>query len=321
MCWDFWKAIRNKPNITLDKLLLLLMLTFVIHALDYPFLRPYPETAIFGFSYYLFNIVGFAVILPTMAMKQAGELQRARLESVVKERTEQLLQQSKLSALGEMAAGVAHEINNPLAIIVGRSEQVLSRLAKNNLEDNYLKDSIVIIEDTAFRISRIIKALLDFSKQGPQSPYSIETFDKVIEDIKVLCEERFRFYGVKLSVEGDLNLRLKTRGPQISQVLLNLLNNAFDAVEKENDPWVKVLVQRADHLVRISVSDSGPGIPEADRSKIMQPFFTSKEVGKGVGLGLSISKGIVENHGGSFYLDTKQKATTFVIEFPIVEET
>jgi signal transduction histidine kinase len=320
MCWVYWKGIRNQKDRTLDKILLLFTISFVIHGLDYPFLRPIPEFAIFGFSYYLFNIVGFAVILPTMAMKQAGDIQRIHLENLVKERTEQLLQQSKLSALGEMAAGVAHEINNPLAIIVGRSEQVLNRLGREELADTYLKESMTIMQDTAFRISRIIKALLDFSKQGLQTPYSIETLDKIVSDIKVLCEERFRYYGVILLMEGDLNLQVRTRGPQISQVLLNLLNNAFDSVEKENDRWVKVIVEITDDFVRISVVDSGKGIPLENRDKIMQPFFTSKEVGKGIGLGLSISKGIIENHGGKFYLDNNRSHTTFVVELPIVED-
>lgn len=318
MCWEFWKCIRHKEKRTLDKILLLLLISFSIHSLDYSFLRPYPEFAIFGFSYFLFNIVGYAVILPTMAMKQAGDLQRLHLENLVQEKTEQLLQQSKLSALGEMAAGVAHEINNPLAIIVGRSEQVLNRRVRNELEASYLIESMNVIQTTSFRISNIIKALMDFSKQGLQSPYNIETLEKTVTDIKVLCEERFRFHGVKLILEGDFSLQIKTRGPQISQVVLNLLNNAFDATEKEVNRWVKITVGRHHEVIRIAVSDSGKGVPLENRDKIMLPFFTSKEVGKGVGLGLSISKGIVESHGGHFYLDSLQSETTFVIELPVL---
>lgn len=316
MCWVYWKCIRKKESKTLEMILLFLILSFALHSLDYPFLRPIPETAIFGFSYFLFNIVGFAAILPTLAMKKSGEDKRMELELLVKEQTEQLLQQSKLSALGEMAAGVAHEINNPLAIIVGRSEQMTKRLERKEIDQTYLLDSVSIIENTAFRISRIVKALLDFSKQGPMSPFANEPLEKMMNDIKILCEERFRFRGMKLSMEGDLSINIKTRGPQISQVILNLLNNAYDAVEKDPEPWVKVVAERIPGATRISVIDSGKGIPVLIRDKIMQPFFTSKEVGKGIGLGLSISRGIVESHGGKFYLDEKKENTTFVIELP-----
>lgn len=320
MGWRYWQCIKDKENSMLEKVLLFLIVSFAVHSLDYPFLRPIPSMAIFGFSYFLFNIVGFAAILPTMFMKKAGEDKRQELEILVKEQTEQLLQQSKLSALGEMAAGVAHEINNPLAIIVGRSEQVGKRLDRGEMDKKYLQDSFQLIENTAFRINRIVKALMDFSKQGPQSPFVNETLEKIMGEIKVLCEERFRYRGVKLLTEGNMNFTVKTRGPQISQVILNLLNNAFDAIEKDVDPWVKVMAYQHKDKTIIKVQDSGKGIPAHIRDKIMQPFFTSKDVGKGIGLGLSISRGIVESHGGKFYLDERELHTTFVIELPIEDQ-
>jgi signal transduction histidine kinase len=123
---------------------------------------------------------------------------------------------------------------------------------------------------------------------------------------------------VKLTVKTLPGVVLLCRPTQISQVILNLLNNAFDAVKALNEKWVLLEVAcLGTDWIQIRVTDSGAGIAESLATKIMEPFFTTKEIGKGTGLGLSISKGIVETHGGRFFLDRSFTHTSFVIEFPV----
>lgn len=127
---------------------------------------------------------------------------------------------------------------------------------------------------------------------------------RLVEDALKLCRERFDKYGVDLRVSLDASseLEIKARPSQITQVLLNLLGNSFDAVEKSSEKWVELSLVKAKGKLVIKVTDSGKGIPDWVTEKLMDPFFTTKEVGKGTDLGLSISKGIIEEHWGSYLL-------------------
>lgn len=131
-----------------------------------------------------------------------------------------------------------------------------------------------------------------------------------------LCAERFRNHSVALEVSSLPEISIECRSVQLAQVLTNLLNNAFDALILLPRKWVRVGVEASDDVIRIAVTDSGTGIPRHIADKLMLPFFTTKEIGKGTGLGLSISKGIIEDHGGKFWLDRASVNTKFIIELP-----
>ncbi|RYZ66100.1 MAG: HAMP domain-containing histidine kinase, partial [Proteobacteria bacterium] len=136
-----------------------------------------------------------------------------------------------------------------------------------------------------------------------------------------LCREKFRYKGVDLRVGAIPDVNLICRPTELSQVLLNLLNNAFDAVEEaeanQSQRWVQVAVRVEGEWVSLTVTDSGTGIPETVASRMLEPFYTTKELGKGTGLGLSISKGIVETHGGQLYYDRSNPNTSFVVELKL----
>jgi signal transduction histidine kinase len=133
----------------------------------------------------------------------------------------------------------------------------------------------------------------------------------------MLCGEKFKHRNVEIRVDPIADdLAIRCRSVQISQVLLNLINNACDAVQSDPAPWIHIAAERRDGFVRLTVTDSGKGIPEHVRSRLFQPFFTTKEIGKGTGLGLSISKGIVGAHGGTVDLDPTSAHTRFVVELP-----
>ncbi|MNL12986.1 C4-dicarboxylate transport sensor protein DctB [compost metagenome] len=166
------------------------------------------------------------------------------------------------------------------------------------------------------RIAKIIRGLRSYARESDLS--SIETFtvESVVEDTLSFCHEKFKNNGVTLTSKLEPGLHLQGRPTQVSQVLLNLLNNAYDAVSQSHNKEVLVEAKYKENGVELSVTDSGPGVPIHLRAKVMEPFFTTKEVGKGIGLGLSISSGIVQAHNGRFYLDNKSLKTRFVIWLP-----
>jgi PAS domain S-box-containing protein len=230
----------------------------------------------------------------------------------------EIIANSKMSALGVMSSGIAHEINNPLTIIHGRASQ-LRQLASSQqpLDPRVVGLYAEKIENTAVRISNIVKALRSISRESNDDPFEVCAASSVLADTLELCKERFYNHGIDLKVSlSTETCELKCRPAEISQIVLNLLNNAYDAVQLLPEKWVHIEVTPRDQEVEISVTDSGSGIPMELRDKILQPFFTTKDVGKGTGLGLSVSKGLAESHGGRLYLDTTSPHTRFVLALP-----
>ena len=239
-------------------------------------------------------------------------------QKVIESQQAQIIQSSKLSALGEMAAGIAHEINNPLHIIHMEADTILEASEETDDTADDIKKSSTIILDTVNRASKIIKGLLSFSREGTQDPLKPESLNQIINDTLVFCEKKFSTKKVPLKIEVEDDLKIECRSTQVSQVVLNLLNNALDAISQHPDPWVRLRAFRADRgLIRVEISDAGNGMPAEVRDKIFQPFFTTKPVGQGTGLGLSICKGIIEAHKGKLWVDADQPNTTFVIELPM----
>ena len=222
---------------------------------------------------------------------------------------------AKLLSLGEMAAGIAHEINNPLAIILGYSDQILRMLKKPEPEYHAIKSTTEKIQSTVERISGIIKSLRILARNGEKDPYNLVDLNSTLSHSLQLSRQRFEENEVAIQI-------IVTEGPlyclgqevQLSQVVMNLMSNAFDAaVDGETPKWVRITTEGNEENILITVQDSGPGIPAELKNKIMDPFFTTKPVNKGTGLGLSVSKSIVEHHGGSLYLDEDMENTTFRI--------
>ena len=230
-----------------------------------------------------------------------------------------LVETSKLASLGEMSAGMAHEINNPLTVIRGKATQLIRGTENETLEKSDLLRGLRQMVDTCDRIARIIRGLQIFSRTSTHDPKVTCSVRAILEDSLSLCTERFKSNSIRLEVAEFEDIQFNGHPTELSQVILNLLNNAFDAVSGLNDPWVRIAVVRSVDRSRfqISVTDSGPGVSSAIANRIMEPFFTTKDVGKGTGLGLSISKGIVDAHGGSLSLDRGSERTRMVVELPL----
>tara|TARA_Y100001935_G_scaffold252849_1_gene257644 strand:- start:1749 stop:3230 length:1482 start_codon:yes stop_codon:yes gene_type:complete len=228
-----------------------------------------------------------------------------------------LAQSSKMVALGEMASAIAHEINNPLAIIMGHANQMQMLAESGRLSDEALKRICGKIEATSIRISKIINGLRLYSRDTENEELKTVLISQVLEDTLAFCMEKFRANGVRVIVRvvpPDLEIRCRT--VQISQVLLNLLNNAYDSIKGLDEKWIQILVEPVGESVEVQVSDSGEGVPDYLQAKIMQPFFTTKTSGQGTGLGLSICLGIVESHQGQFYFKGNDPHPTFCFRLP-----
>jgi C4-dicarboxylate-specific signal transduction histidine kinase len=226
-----------------------------------------------------------------------------------------------MASLGEMAGGIAHEINNPLSIILGYASKISRQLSKPIPEIDSLISDIEKIKETTKRISKIINGLKTFSRSGENDMFLDVSVKTIIEDSLGLCQEKFKLFGVDIILEEIPDLFFECRATQISQILVNLFNNAFDAISVLSTKWIRIeIIELTDHRLQIAVTDSGGGISEANVAKIMQPFFTTKEVGKGTGLGLSISLGIAQDHGGILKIDSSSKNTRFVLELPLKQK-
>ncbi len=245
------------------------------------------------------------------------------LEEKVKERTEELelertksIHAAKLASLGEMAGGIAHEINNPLAII-SASMSLLKRLRElDKLEEKNFTEIYSTIDRTLKRISKIIAGLRVVSRDTGEFSRSHVKVGTIFDDVLGLCSEKFKNHGVALQIEINKDQELFCDRVQISQVLINLIGNAYDVAVEQPEKWVKIIQEEDEENDIIRIIDSGRNIPEEIVDKMFNPFFTTKEIGKGTGLGLSISRTIILKHKGTLDVDRSYLNTCFVIKIP-----
>lgn len=241
---------------------------------------------------------------------------RERAEAALEAERKETIHAEKLRALGRMAAGIAHEINNPLAIIHGNAVLLKGMAERGSVDSQALRGISETVEKTSERISRIVKSMRTLSRDSKQDPFTRSSLLGILQDTQSLTQDRFRSGGIRLDFPNRKeDISLLCRSAEIVQVLVNLLGNAFDAVEGTSG-WARVDVREHEGEVEFSVTDSGPGIPASLRERIQEPFFTTKEVGRGTGLGLSISRSIVSAHGGSLWLDEDNRHTRFHFTVP-----
>ena len=222
---------------------------------------------------------------------------------------------SRLAVLGEMAAGIAHEVNNPLAVISGACYHLKKKLTAVLDDDATAK--LDKIQSTVFRINKIINSLRVFARDGEHDPFVSYSLNKIIDDTLDLGQQKLNDRGISVSRQGALDdIVIECRPVQLSQVFLNLINNSSYAIQDLDEKWITIEVINSDDQLCVAVTDSGRGIPDTIREKIFNPFFTTKEAGVGTGLGLSISMGIIKSHSGSFTLDDTSKNTRFLVTLP-----
>jgi predicted Zn finger-like uncharacterized protein len=226
-----------------------------------------------------------------------------------------LVQSEKMAAFGQLGAGIAHEIKNPLAGILGLTQLSLRKAA----EDDPVYKNLTIIEKETNRCTTIIQNLLKFARQEKVEFVPVN-INQVAKDAAAIVEHQLEMNKVKLHKNFATSLpMISGNANQIQQVLLNLMINAQQSMEgSPGEVTVTTLSLDSSH-VRVQISDNGPGIPEDLQAKIFEPFFTTKEVGKGTGLGLSVSYGIIKEHKGEIIVESSpETGTTFNIDFPLM---
>lgn len=219
----------------------------------------------------------------------------------------------KLSSLGEMVAGIVHEVNNPLAAIKANAQLIERNLQMNNIEK--ATEISKKMDATVDRISSIILGIKSFVRRGDMDPREDVAIGKIIDEAHLICEGKFKQKTVDyFGSQDNGDLVIHCNYTEIFQVFVNLMANAIDAIEKLPERWVKIEIKKlGDDKMQIYFIDSGKGLPENVKKNLFKTFYTTKEKGKGTGLGLSLCKKIIESHGGTIDVDDKQPNTTFVI--------
>ena len=256
-----------------------------------------------------------ALLLMTIPMAEPGsavlvfedQTDRRRLQ-------EQLIQSEKMSAIGQLIAGVAHDLNNPLASVVGFSDFLAEAGVPASLEE-----PLQVIRQEAERAATIVKNLLSFarSQEGERARQSIQV---LLDSTLVLLRNQLMAHKVEATLDVEPGLpEVEVNANQIKQVFVNLINNACQAIASDAPSGrIWITAKRVQDVIAVSVTDSGPGIPEDVAVRVFEPFFTTKPEGEGTGLGLSICQGILKEHGGRITLESRAgSGATFTVELPI----
>ncbi len=238
---------------------------------------------------------------------------RKQSENLIAEQRMKLLSSARLSSLGIMAGNIAHEINGPMATIQVAMEQ----LKDKSLSSMESQTALTIVQRNMERMQRIVRGLKQLSRKGEGDPIRSTTIKEVVMDTVEICSGRFRPDRINLQIDSiPETLRVPCRAAQLSQVLLNLLNNAVDAVRQSPERWIKISCNEFKSHIELNIEDSGLGIDETVIPYVFEPFYTTKKPEEGTGLGLSISKAIMESYGGALSIDPDASHTRFVLRLP-----
>ncbi len=264
------------------------------------------------------------------------KMYRDHIESLAEARARQLVHAERLSTLGMLSAGIAHEISNPLTYIMSNASII--KIDLENLQDTVAqaleysdpykksideitrgcKESILEVIDGSNRIVSLVRNMKHLSRHDEETKTQIDP-GRCVENALNLCQFDLKMINVHLDIDDDLP-RVTGNMQQIEQVLINLFKNAVDALETVKPPEISITAKAGENAIWIRVADNGPGIKEANLPSIWEAFYTTKTEEKGTGLGLSISKGIIENHGGKIRVQNlNPQGVCFTIELPVAD--
>ena len=272
------------------------------------------------------------VLKQEIAERNRAEESLKKAYQELKQTQSQLVQSGKLASIGELAAGVAHELNQPLMVIRGNAQLIQRNISKGKLKIEDMHKQIEPIEKNTKRMMTIINHLRAFSRQSKAEYYALNV-NNVIEESFLMVGEQLRLRNIEVKKSLDPQLpQIKGDTNQLEQVFLNLITNARDAIMEKFDnekpmngdtESMEIITKPSDtddSLIEILFKDSGSGIKEKDQTNIFDPFYTTKEVGKGTGLGLSISYGIINDHKGQIEVaETGPEGTMFKVTLPIAD--
>ncbi len=267
----------------------------------------------------LFLFVGIIILLLNY-LYIASKCNNEQTEMKLVAQDRQVQTQAHMATLGELSAGIAHEINNPLTILVNATEEIIENVKKENIPREQLVKDATAAMDTTVRIAGIVDGLRAVTRNAENDPFEMTPLKSVVSDAVVVSNIKLKKHDIELTVEEISDeLAIECRSAQISQTLLNLVGNSIDAVRGSADPWINLKAFDAGEHVEVVITDSGEGIAPEVVSKLFNQFFTTKKEGEGTGLGLSISKKIIESHSGTLKHNGNCSNTQFVVSLPKVQ--
>jgi C4-dicarboxylate-specific signal transduction histidine kinase len=228
---------------------------------------------------------------------------------------------TRLATLSLFAGGVAHEINNPLQVILLEAELIGREATAEAPSLDAIAESAQSVADTARRAGAITRALRTLSRDARSDPAEAVPVTRLLRDAEALCRARFASGGVALTLDDrSAGAKVLGRPAELLHVLLNLLHNAHDAAKGTDGAWTRLSAEREGDTVVFRCVDSGPGVSREDIPRLMDPFFTTKEVGHGTGLGLAIAQALATRDGGTLTYEADAAHTTFVVRVPAASE-
>lgn len=283
-----------------------------------PLLRPLFKARLLALAIILVGCIGVIVTALALAKRTEQRLLKAELE--LQQMQKHVMDAGKLAAIGELAAGVAHEINNPLAIMMENAGWIQDLLksddphSQENTEEIFA--SLQTITTQGHRCREITHKLLSFARKADTTTKVVH-INSLLEDIAGFARQKAKYRGVEIRLALDPNAgEVESSPTEIQQIVLNLVNNAIDAIEKDNG-LVQLRSSHEGSFVRIDVEDNGQGIPQDILPNIFEPFFTTKAAGKGTGLGLSICRDLLSKMGGSISVEsTSGQGCVFHVRLP-----
>lgn len=234
-----------------------------------------------------------------------------RAQQQIEKQQDEIIQSSNMIALGEMSAGIAHEINNPL-----QSLSLQVSILKEGMDvDHPHYRQLNKMGETIHKIGHMVQDLKNMTKPTHEASETFH-FNEILEDVISASNDKLKANGTKLFINGDSGHHIKGHSKQISKVLESLLNNSVEAVQHAPEKWIRIQMVEKSSFLQVCVTDSGERISQEVASKMMKPFFTTKNSNKGSGLGLSVSKNLIEKNNGSLFYDHNSPNTRFVILLP-----
>jgi len=257
-----------------------------------------------------------AAILRDASGKPAGFIAVTQDITERKKTEEHLIVTDRLATIGELIAGVAHELNNPLTSIIGFSQLLLDRDVSDDV-----KEDLKTVYKEAERTSKIVKNLLTFARRREPKKEKLNII-KIIDEVLQLRAYEHKVHDIRVNTIFASDIpEIVADGFQLQQVFLNIIINAeYFMIKTHGKGNLTIAAGKADNFVRVSIADDGPGIAKEHLGHLFDPFFPTKEVGKGTGLGLSICHGIIAEHSGQIYAESRLgKGATFIVELPITQ--
>lgn len=314
---------KKRPLTTIQKIFVAFAGMLWIHWWDWPIFRQRPDLLLVGFSIAFFIVHVLSIVTPFMGNENLLQRRNDHLEEEVVTKALQLTmaeqklwESNKLASLGRLAGGVAHEINSPLQAIHLHMDNLSFHDSQKSLNSGVVSETTEKVKNLVQRIAKITQSLRKVARDSQTLEMHESDLVQIAKDAITLCEERVKNLMIQFTTDMPEKLPLLCNPIEISQVILNLLNNAIDAVENIEERRIHLSIKVAQNLIQLSVEDSG-FLDRTLANRVMDPFFTTKAVGKGMGLGLSIAKSIAESHQGQLSIDLESPKTRFVLELPV----